>query len=347
MLLATEKTAADDEEKWNAEVTNAKQQLADFVAAARKIVDQSMSDDSLEQTAHVLGEDILNLIMDEQYVQGLSHRIARQYLECCHKLSLLINSNKMQGHLSRELSPQFSEELKNAMSRGLEKWKTGEGSRRLKANVERVCSEIYGLWTEKKINAVELLKGFDPPKVPDESIDNLCDGLSKTMFKRAQLLDILRNAQNLWKYALGEIGGLLIKLVGAIGASIGAYGNSMGMNADEKRLELAKKLENAIKPHVEGYVNDIRFRNGIVEPLEKQLRDELDEIRGNLIEQLGGLETDFVNLRVKPNENKYSQSVEHRVQVAEQNRAIRTNIIEPLRKRIEAFANNVKAELVG
>ena len=353
MLLATEKTAADDEEKWNAEVTNAKQQLADFVGAARKIVDQLMSDDSLDHKARILGEDILNLTADDEYILNLSFRIARVYLEC-DQLRLLVNSDKMKEYLARELAPQFSDELKNAMSRGLEKWETGEGHRRLKESVEKVCGNIYGLWMERKIDAVELLKGFEPPSVQEESIDNLCGNLTVVMFKKAQLLDILRNAQNLWKYAVGEIGGLVIKFIGDIIARLGGRGNSLGMAVDAlgmavdaKREKLIGKLAHEIRHHVEGYVNDIRFRNGIVEPLEKQLRNELREIRGNLIEQLINLETDFADLRVKPNENKYSQSVEHRIQIAEQNRAIRIGVIEPLRKRIEAFANNVNAELAG
>ena len=121
----------------------------------------------------------------------------------------------------------------------------------------------------------------------------------------------------------------------------------MGNTVDSKRVELIGKLANKIKPLVEGYVNDIRFRNGIIEPLETQLQEELGEIRGNLDAQLNDLETDFSLQRVKPNEDKFRQSVEHRMQIAQRNREIRTGTIEPLRKRIEAFAQTVKAELAG
>lgn len=91
----------------------------------------------------------------------------------------------------------------------------------------------------------------------------------------------------------------------------------------------------------------IRFRNGIIEPLEKQLRKELDKIRDNLFAQLNSLEADFSLLRVKPNEDMFHQSVEHRMQIAQKNSEIRTNTIEPLRKRIEAFASTVTKELAG
>lgn len=347
ILLATEKAAVEDEEKWNAAVINAQQQLADFVAAARKTVDQAMSDDALNTKAHVLAEDILGLTADDQYMGNLALRIAEKYLDCCHSLLLLVNSDKRRDHLSRELAPKFSVELKNAMSRGLVKWKAGKGLRSLKKYVEGVCGDIHELWTERQIDAVELLKGFSPPSVSEESLDNLCDNLSTTMFSRAQLLDTLRNAQNLWTYALREIAGMLIKFIGEIIAIIGGGGNSMGNPVDSKRVELIGKLSNKIKPLVEGYVNDIRFRNGIIEPLEKQLLVELGEIRGNLAAQLNGLETDFSLQRVKPNEDKFRQSVEHRMQLAQKNREIRTGTIEPLRKRIEAFAQTVKAELAG
>ena len=347
ILLATEKAAVEDEEKWNAAKINAEQQLADFVAAARKTVDQAMSDDALNTKAHVLAEDILGLTADDQYMNNLALRIAEKYLDCCHRLLLLVNSDKRRDHLSRELAPQFSEELKNAMSRGLVKWKAGKGLRSLKKYVEGVCGDIHELWTERQIDAVELLKGFSPPSVSEESLDNLCDNLSTTMFRQAQLLDTLRNAQNLWTYALREIAGMLIKFIGEIIAIIGEGGNSMGNTVDSKRVELIGKLANKIKPLVEGYVNDIRFRNGIIEPLETQLQVELGEIRGNLDAQLNDLETDFSLQRVKPNEDKFRQSVEHRMQIAQRNREIRTGTIEPLRKRIEAFAQTVKAELAG
>lgn len=351
VLLATEKTAEDDEEKWNAKVGNAKRQLADFVAAARKIVDQALSDHSLDSRAHELVEEILSLALDGQYTLNLSLRTSRKYLGCCHKLFLLVqslfNSDKMREHLSRELSPEFSYESKNAMSRALEKWKKGSGIRRLKTDVKRVCDDIYELWKERKIDDVELLNGFEPPAVQEESIDELCGNLSATMFSKGQLLQNLRNAQNLWKYAVGEIAGMLVKTLGDVIAILGGGGNSMGTAVDAKREALVGKLANDIRPIIEGAINDIRFRNGIGKPLEGQLHGELVEIRNMLVGQLDSLEADFANLRVKPNEDKFRQSVEHRRQIAERNHAIRTGTIEPLRKRIELFAENVTKELAG
>ena len=72
----------------------------------------------------------------------------------------------------------------------------------------------------------------------------------------------------------------------------------------------------------------------------------LKGIEANLKNQLDGLKADFERERVAKPQSMFDKSAEERQRIAEANEAIRTGTIEPLRKRIEAFAQTVKKELV-
>ena len=64
----------------------------------------------------------------------------------------------------------------------------------------------------------------------------------------------------------------------------------------------------------------------------------------NLDEQLENLRTAF-ETRVDENEANLSKSTEERKRIAAENRTIRTESIEPLRKCIQAFQDTVFREL--
>ena len=61
--------------------------------------------------------------------------------------------------------------------------------------------------------------------------------------------------------------------------------------------------------------------------------------------RLDDLQTDFEEERVAKPQAMFDKSADERKRIAEANKAERINVIEPLRKRIEAFAQTVTAEI--
>ena len=92
-------------------------------------------------------------------------------------------------------------------------------------------------------------------------------------------------------------------------------------------------------------MSDSTFRNGIISPLNEELVGSVQKIENILRSRLEDLKKDFEKERVAEPDKMFGQSVEERKKIAAENHAIRTQTIEPLRKRIDAFKGAVIVDL--
>ena len=106
-----------------------------------------------------------------------------------------------------------------------------------------------------------------------------------------------------------------------------------------------EKIFGKIRPEIEKAVKDTTFRNGIISPLTEELVGSVQKIENILRGRLEDLKKDFEKERVAEPDKMFGQSVEERKKIAAENHAIRTQTIEPLRKRIDAFKGAVIVDL--
>lgn len=349
VLKMSEKAAKEKESEWRTKVETARNELNDFVDRANRIVKRSVLEEGLDSKANSLAGTILDLVIGDRLVTDLSYHLAESVANAGFHLS----SEKLVRTIERDIAPKFTGALKGALSRALEQWRKGNGVNQLRTSLESVCNDIHELWKERKINAVEMLDGFEPPTVPEEDIGDLCDDLSNVLLENRQVSDIVHRAtdfkafflnmfKNLWDFIL-RVWAELAKTILSDPTAPARIKFAIG----QQRTALIGKMATKFRTGIEDSINDIRFQDKIRQPLKDQLCLGIMGIRQKLISRLDSLTTDFESERVRKPENQFGKSLEERQRIAETNRAIRTGTIEPLRKRIEAFAATVMTELAG
>ena len=115
----------------------------------------------------------------------------------------------------------------------------------------------------------------------------------------------------------------------------------------EKIQKEVDKIIDKVRPEIAKAVSDRKLRDGIAMPLTGALRQSVDRIEAMLRKQLDDIKTDFEKERVAKPQEMFDKSADERKRIAEANKAERTDVIEPLRERIEAFASIVTEELAG
>ncbi len=349
VLRASEKAAEEKEAEWKVKVEDAKRQLADFVDRANGKVERSVLGEGLDSMVNSLARSILELAIGNRLVTDLSYHLAESTVNA----GFFWSAEKLAQAIKRDITPKFAGALKGAMSRALEQWRQGDGVGRLRKSLAFVCSDIHELWKERKINESEMLDGFEPPSVPEEDVGELCDNLSNVLLENRQVIDIVHGATDIKTFLLNNFKNLLDFLLWLFAelAKIGGIDPSAPernkIAKEQRRNALIVETASKFRKNIEDSVNDIRFQDKIRQPLEDQLRQGLEGIRQKLISRLGSLKTDFEAERVREPETQFGKSLEERKRIAEANRAERINVIEPLRKRIEAFASTVTKELAG
>ena len=347
VLRASEKAAEEKEAEWRTKVETARNELKSFVEGAHSIVERSVLGENLDSKVNSLARLILGLALGERLVTDLSYHLA----ESTANAGLHLSIEKLAQTIKRDVTPKFAGALKGAMSRALEQWRQGDGVGQLRKSLALVRNDIHKLWTERKINERELLDGFEPPSIPEEDIGELCDDLSQVLLVNRQVIDIVHDAtnlktfflnifQNLWDYLLWFFAQLAKILVIDPSAP-----EKTKIAKQQQRVALIGGLAAQFRKGIEDAVNDTRFQDKIRLPLEDQLTLGLKGIRQKLISRLDSLKIDFEAERVREPETQFGKSLEERKRIAEENRTERINVIEPLRKRIEAFAQTVTKEL--
>jgi len=361
VLKATEDAAQAKEDEWRANVADARRQLADFVERANTIIDRSSFAGSKDILAKVMATEIVDMALGDEFIDILATHIAAILRITCREFYM--TRKAMERDLVARMTPVLAEDFKDALTRAIEEWKSnssGNSLDRLRRSLSNVCDEIHDLWTDRRLSDVEMLHGFSAPTVSLEDITDVCGGLSEKIMGGANIGAIAEKGRRgiftviweiTWPMLLGAIGGFIcFPLTAAvlIGKAIWDLTRS---EEERERAEIERlqreieKIFGKVRPEIAKAVSDTTFRNGIVKPLTDELAGSVQKIEDILRCRLEDLKKDFEKERVAGPDKMFGQSVEERKMIAAENRAIRTQTIEPLRKRIDAFKDAVVADL--
>jgi hypothetical protein len=271
----------------------------------------------------------------------------------------------MEKALVAKLTPIMAEDFKDSLTRAIEEWKAhadDNSLHRLRRALDNVCADIHDLWVDRQMDANEMFKGFSTPTVSADDVVGVCGDLSDAIMGKTNIGDIAEAGRRgifsvlwdvSWPFLLGVIGGMINLPITIAAIAIKSIWDLTRSEEERERAALEKiqrevdKIFGKIRPEIEKAVSDTSFRNGIIRPLSNELIQSIQKVEKILRNRLDDLKSDFEKERVAEPEKNYSKSLEERQRIAAQNRDIRTGTIEPLRKRIEAFAATVTQELAG
>ncbi len=363
VLKGTEDAAEAKESEWKTKAEEARRQLAEFVDRAKTIINRSAFAETKGDLAMRMAEDIVDVALDDEFIDTLATDVS-VVLRTTGRQFFLTRKD-MEQSLVRELTPILAEDFRNSLTRAIDVWKANADTNslhRLQRSLENVCAEIHDLWEDRKLDESDFLKGFTTPAVEAEDILGVCGDLSDAMLGRTNIGSIAEAGRRgifsviwdiTWPFLLGFVGGMICFPITAA-AIIGKTIYDMTRSDEERERAAVEKIQREVekifgkvRPEIVKAVSDKKLRDGIASPLQAELLQSVDRIENLLRKRLDDLKTDFEKERVAKPQAMFDKSADERKRIAEANKAERINVIEPLRKRIEAFTATVTKELAG
>jgi len=332
VLKVTEDAAQAKEDEWRSKVGDARRQLANFVERAKKIIDDSAFANSKGVQAQDIANDIVVYVLDGEFVNSLASHAVQILRE---KRSKFYWTNRgWKQDVTDALRPFVLQDIKDSQLRAIKTWKSNSRSNsydRLWKSLRKVCGGIHDLWIDGALDSNELLNGFESPDVPDTEIDDIGKSIIDCILDNTSPTGVLAGLRRRWFVLAVDI---------FLGTPILVYhylkGNILGVETD---------LLKGIRSSIEQRVSSTDVHESMQEPIRKQVLDSLGKMEQLIREKLETLKVDFEKNRVLEIEKVYSSSLEERRCIAEKNHIVRTEKIEPLRKRIETFRDKVISDL--
>ncbi len=363
VLKATENAAEAKEAEWKAKVDEARRQLADFVERAKTIIDRSAFADTKDDLAMRMATDIVDIALGDEFIDVLATDVSVVLRTTGREFYM--TRKAMEQALVQKLTPIMAEDFRDSLTRAVDAWKANADTNslnRLRRALENVCADIHDLWEDRNLDQNEFLGGFVPPTVEADDVFGVCGDLSDAIMGKTDIGSLAEAGRRgiftliwdiTWPFLLGMIGGMIslpLTIVVIAGKTIWDMTRSEEEReraAIEKIQKEVDKIFGKVRPEIQKAVSDRKLRDGIASPIQKELLGSIGRIENLLRKRLDDLKTDFEKERVARPEEMFGKSAEERRRIAEENKAIRTGTIKPLRKRIESFAQAVTAEMAG
>ena len=343
VLNASVNAAVAEETKWKNEVDKASEQLADFVSRAGKILQKSTIVRERDDLACRLARSFVSEALGEQFCESVSANICTEINKI--KKEFFLTRKSFMRELRSRVMPLIEIDFNSSFARCGAKWnsKTPVGDAKILRNrVADVCDDIHDLWKDRDMDKQPIFKGIKPPSVEDVMVENACDGLARNLLNSKVVSSIAEQC----RYGIFDcISAPFILFWDAIEALIDIF-----RSEEEKQRRLAEEIDKnktKVRPAIKTETSKSEFREKLEEPLSRHFKKMLEVVEESIHRELENLKTDFENERIAQPAKMFGKSVEERLRIAAENKAICAEKIEPLRKRIEAFETNVKAELAG
>ncbi len=359
VLKASENAAEAKESEWKAKVEDARRQLSEFIDRAKTIIDHSAFADTKDELAARMATDIVDIALNDEFIDVLSKDVSAVLQDTARKF--FMTREDMKQALVHKLTPIIAEDFRDSLTCAINVWKTKADTNsihRLHRSVENVCTDIHNLWEDRNLDRNEFLNGFSTPTVEVDDVIGVCGDLSDAIMGKTDIGSMAEASRCgifslIWKVTcpvLLVVIGAVISLPLTIGVCLVKgiwYLNRSKEERERADLEKIQKEIGKVRPEIQKAVSIVDFRKGIATPIHAELLDSISRIENLLRSRLDDLKTDFEKERVAKPQSMFAKSVEERKRIAEENKAIRTRTIEPLRKRIEAFAQTVTKEMEG
>lgn len=345
-ILKAEETAAETKEsQWRAEVKKVRTQLDDFVRKANSAIDGSALNEGVSDISILMAREVLDIAFDESFKAKLSDRLNGVIKK--RAAEFYVSSSNLKRDIIADASPIVSEAVKETLSNAMFAWRQNDNTsvrQSLARKIEYLETEMRDIWKRQDIRFF----GADDLAAPALSAD-FFSGCRKAalnqMVAKLDFRDIAFSGRLDWigKWAgpIATLAGAMIELVAKIpglGALISAAGHFVPKESKGRKDIIRQHLDDVFSTTKPTY-------RRLHDNLSRRFRETLTNLVGKIRESMSAIRQNFELERVKPAETQYEKSQEDRNRLAKANKEIRTKTIEPLRIRLQAFAQTVSEEL--
>ena len=366
-LKVVEDAARAKEDEWRAKVEAARSGLNEFIKRANKAIDRSALLAGKSALAASMARELVRASIDEQFIDEVAKGTSAVLGEVSKSFYMTYSS--MQKAIVGKLTPIFKEAFQSAILRAAQSWRCDRSrSASLTELYKRscdVCDELHELWEDRHLQAEKMFDGFDPPAIDEEEFSAnafaFVDGLFVDDSALGEIAEsnrsgfftlifnevILPACLALIAYFIFPPAAIAVAAVKVVKMIWDAF-KSPEERDEEKRQEVLENIamfEPEIKPKLEESFRNNNFGMNVTGPMVSQFEELQDQIIDKLRKALNQLSIDFKRERCDKPEATFKKSAAEREAVAAENRRIRTEQIQPLRERIEAFEDAVEKEL--
>ena len=325
-LQSTENAAQENEEIAKKRKAEADQKLKDFLEAAQELIDKAPFVVNKIENAYFYSNQLLK---DAFNSNNILSDITKKILVAAYKKKdeMFLNSEEYQKDVLKSVSPEISGLLNDAILDAWGNWRNEGGvsawQKKHLAEIKKTNKDIENKWKDVKCDNIPLLRGLGDFKLPslDADITNAISAIASD----ANIKDAIKASQNNF---LQTIWSWLKKLFGG---------------------DTEKDFENAHEGNVFSAVHKALTAQNLQSvqiSLERTFSNHTETVEKNLRDKLKLIETSY-DQRVKEGENTRKKASEKRKEIADRCRKIRTEKIEPVRKKLQAYEAKVSQEVQG
>ena len=336
-LKMSEDAAIQDETTWKQKVEEGKKALEHFIAESESIIEDSALRCDKGLLSKALALDLIRKSFNDKCIDQIADIIAEVTLSL--KKDFFLFPDNYRNAVMQKASPQIYLMTMNSIQNTLESWKSNktvatDSWQSFQNNLNRILKQIKKLWKDQ-FEAYDYISCI-PLHIPEEDDEVINQLTEMQMF--------LWGNEEIQKFLEDNRFGVFALI---------SY-------LPEQLWEGAKKIYNwitdgksptrkdIIKKDILKHIQNLKSEDFRLKASQCYVRCFI-ELHENILKKLSAsladLLTNFENEYVVPAKRNLTESEQRRKEIAETNRKIRTEQIEPLRKTIRAFERQVTREL--
>lgn len=368
ILKISEDAALQDEKDWAQKVEEAKAALKKFINDSEEILDDSTLCCERGRLSRELALELVQAVVTgDAFITRLAFLIQQACKK--HENKLYWTKETLAQAITRDIKADVTVFFKEQCICVLENWKKGNAAAdswyTFETRFRKVTRDIKELW-EKDIDNRDYVKNISF-NLPDKLINENLSLIQMGLWENAAMQDYMTN--RMWSSLGNTFFGIamLIPML-ACAAIVGVIdGVKSVFQSDPTVEELRQQKEAEIKKAEASAKRDERkimqeAQEKLVPKLKEVFSDlnRQNELSGNFVDVfdkmqtsligdinkiLKGLLENFENDYVAPAKRNFTLAESKRKEIAEENHKIRVEQIEPVRKEIRAFEQQVSLEL--
>lgn len=357
-LKMSEDAVLQDKEVWEKKVQENQKALERFVEKSDYIIEHSTLYCEKESMSQDLAEALAKSALNGDFINQVAGVIAKVILEEEKHFHSL--PKKFQECVMNKAMPEINSLFMSSLLRSLESWKTdsysisfsnrkkdytasfavndfnSKGMHRskwsaLEKRLDTISRDIKKLWEETS-EYQDYIKNLQLVLPTQEALSDDLKQIQNTLFDNEKLRETIEDHRFGW----GTLLHLIPKYI---------YNTLVSLIKKQDKLSRQVQLQNEIAKSIAPDLKSDDLRDMVSErfiPVFDRLQDScIEKIRKGVKDLLVCFKADHVD----PAKRSLNESERKRKEVAEKNRKIRQTQIEPLRKDIRSFEQQVTAEL--
>ena len=344
-LKESEDAATQKKEEWEKKAEEAERKLKEFIAKANEDINKSALVYYKEDLSSRIAHDLSNKIFDRDFIKKIAERFTESWFKIAYAANGEISDEEHYKRTMDDAKQPINNDYQNKIVLAfnlLGKDKLSKSWPSYVRNFEDLKARIEERWQEAS-SSHEYINALTINYPSNDDLLRPLQEIQEKILDRDTLKVLWDNGgwfstifETLWSGIIGLLAFLVPKSIKKKFAKL------------QKAAKIKEKhaTQDMIANRIQKRIEEINFRDKAAteyytNPLLKMHDDMVRAFRN----AVNGLDKEFQDKHLEPARRNFNESEKKRREIAEANRKIRVEQIEPLRKEIQDFEKQVKAEL--